>query len=81
MAQVDPHRLTEGGSLTLTRPTLRDFVADRAELASRFAELLGWLADGRLHLHIHRCYPLAEVSAAHRDLASRETTGKVLIAP
>lgn len=78
---VSPQRLTAGGSLTLTRPTLRDFVADRPELESRFHDLLGWIADDRLHLRIHRAYPLAEAAAAHRDLADRATIGKLLLAP
>lgn len=80
VGSVDPLRLTEGGSLTLTRPTLRDFVADRAELEDRFQDLLGWLAEGRLHLHIHRRYSLAGAPDAHRDLASRDTIGKLLLA-
>ncbi len=81
VAPVDPLRLTRGGSLTLTRPTLRDFVVDRAELERRFRDLLEWLADGRLQLRIDRRYPLSDASSAHRDLASRETIGKLLLKP
>ncbi|MFE9647533.1 quinone oxidoreductase family protein [Streptomyces sp. NPDC006365] len=81
VASVDPLRLTDGGSLTLKRPTLRDFVVDRAELEGRFQDLLDWLIEGRLHLHIHRHYPLADAKDAHRALASRDTVGKLLLAP
>jgi NADPH2:quinone reductase len=80
VAPIDPLRLTDGGSLTLTRPTLRDFVADRAELEHRFQDLLGWLTERRLRLHIHRHYPLSDAKSAHRDLASRDTIGKLLLA-
>jgi NADPH2:quinone reductase len=78
---VDPLRLTEGGSLTLTRPTLRDFVADRTELDARFHDLLDWLTTDRLHLHIHSHPPLKEAKAAHHALTSRTTIGKLLLTP
>ncbi|WP_432190091.1 quinone oxidoreductase family protein [Streptomyces sp. Tue6028] len=81
VASVNPLRLTESGSITLKRPTLRDFVADRTELETRFQDLLDWLIEGRLHLHIHRHYRLADARTAHRALASRDTVGKLLLAP
>jgi len=37
--------------------------------------------DGSLKLRIGRRYPLAEASEAHRALAARETSGKVLLLP
>ena len=35
---------------------------------------------GTLRLRIDRTYPLAEAAAAHRDLESRKTAGKLLLA-
>lgn len=78
---VDPQRLARAGSVLLTRPTLADFVADRAELEARFADLLDQVAADRLHPHLHCSYPLAEAAWAHRDLADRATIGKLLLAP
>jgi NADPH2:quinone reductase len=78
---IDPQRLAQGGSLTLTRPTLRDFVADRQELEQRFGQLLQWYSGNGLRPHIHRSYPLSEAAAAHRDLADRATIGKLLLVP
>ena len=34
---------------------------------------------GKLRLRIDRTYPLADAAAAHRDLESRKTAGKLLL--
>ena len=78
---VDPQLLNRKGSLFLTRPNLADYVADPDELAARAADLLGWVSEGWLHVHVDRVYPLAEAAEAHRALESRATTGKVLVRP
>lgn len=77
---IDPRRLSEGGSLYLTRPSLAHYIAG-AELAERARELLDWIVRGELEVHIFRTYPLAEAAQAHRDLESRRTTGKLLLIP
>ena len=38
-----------------------------------------WLDSGKLKLRIDRTYPLADAAAAHRDLESRKTAGKLLL--
>lgn len=77
----DPIRLSTLGSLYVTRPTLKDYTATRAELEWRAGEVLGWVADGSLRLRLEHRYPLAEAAKAHRDLEARKTTGKVLLVP
>ncbi|MDZ4718716.1 MAG: quinone oxidoreductase [Roseiflexaceae bacterium] len=76
---LDPQILNAKGSLFLTRPTLGHYVQDRAELLARAGELFDLIAAGRLNVRIDRSYPLAEASAAHTALASRATSGKVLL--
>ncbi len=78
---VDPQRLNRGGSLSLTRPTLADFVTTRAELLARAAELFEWVGQGRLTANIGGTYPLTDAGRAHEDLAGRRTTGKLLLLP
>jgi NADPH:quinone reductase len=78
---VDPMVLNRKGSLFLTRPNLAHYVATPEELAERAAEMLGWIDEGWLKVHVDRTYPLAEAAEAHRALEGRGTTGKVLIAP
>ncbi len=73
--------LNKRGSLFLTRPTLHDYIADRATLLDRAGDVLGWVADGSLRLRIERTYPLEDAADAHRDLEGRKTTGKLLLVP
>lgn len=78
---LDPQVLNQRGSLFLTRPTLGHYVATRAELERRSGDLFRWLLDGTLTVHIDRRFPLTQAAEAHRALASRGTTGKVLLEP
>jgi NADPH2:quinone reductase len=75
----NPQVLNQKGSLYLTRPTLANYVASRAELLRRSAELFAWLAAKKLHVRVDREVPLKDVAEAHRALEGRETTGKVLL--
>jgi NADPH2:quinone reductase len=77
----DPQRLNTGGSLFITRPTLAAYVADRAELLWRAGDLFTWIADGDLDVRIGATYPLADAGRAQDALASRGTTGKLLLIP
>jgi NADPH:quinone reductase len=77
----DPQRLNAGGSLFLTRPTLGHYVADPEELRWRAGEVFDWIATGELDVRIGGTYPLAEAARAQDDLASRRTTGKLLLLP
>jgi NADPH2:quinone reductase len=81
VAPIDPLLLSKKGSLFLTRPTLFHYVADRASLEARAADVLGDVAAGRLEVRVDRALPLAQAADAHRALESRQTTGKVLLLP
>jgi NADPH2:quinone reductase len=78
---LDPNILNPKGSLYLTRPSLAHYLGGRSELTWRAGEVLGWIADGKLKLRVHRIHPLAEAAAALRALEGRATTGKLLMAP
>jgi NADPH2:quinone reductase len=71
--------LNAKGSLFLTRPGLGHYVANRAELLERAGDVLNWVASGKLKVRIDRTYPLADAAAAHRDLESRRTAGKLIL--
>ncbi|MEE6273017.1 quinone oxidoreductase family protein [Georgenia wangjunii] len=78
---VDLQRLNRAGSVFVTRPTLADYTADRAELRWRAEELFAEVVAGRLDLRVGATFPLADAAEAHRALEGRETTGKVLLVP
>ena len=72
-------KLSQKGSLYITRPTLAHYTVTREELEWRAGEVMQWIGDGDLNLRIHKVYPLAEAEQAHRDLEGRKTTGKLLL--
>jgi len=79
VTEFSPLTLSQKGSLFLTRPTLANYSATVEELDWRAGDVLNWVGQGKLKLHIHKVYPLAEAGQAHRDLESRGTTGKLLL--
>ena len=74
-------KLSQKGSLFITRPTLAHYTATREELEWRAGDVLGAIARGELKLRIHKTYPLADAAQAHRELEGRKTTGKLLLKP
>ncbi|HRA75094.1 MAG TPA: quinone oxidoreductase [Propionicimonas sp.] len=75
----DLQRLNAGGSLSVTRPKLGDFIVTTEELRERSDALFAAVLDGTLQVRIGQRYPLAEAADAHRALEGRRTTGKVLL--
>ncbi|HEX6715508.1 MAG TPA: quinone oxidoreductase [Pyrinomonadaceae bacterium] len=74
-------KLSQKGSLFITRPTLGHYTATREELEWRANDVMQMIVRGDLKLRIHKTYPLAEAEQAHRDLEGRKTTGKLLLKP
>lgn len=81
VAPFDPALLGTKGSLFLTRPGLPKYIATREELLGRAGDVFRWIESGDLKLNIDRVLPLAEAAKAHGALESRQTTGKLLLAP
>ena len=77
----DPIKLSQKGSLFLTRPTLVNHISTRQELEQRSSAVFGMIASGRLKLRIEHLYKLQDAEQAHRDLEGRKTTGKLLLIP
>ena len=50
-------------------------------LRARSARLFEWIGEGKLKVHVGGIYPLADAAKAHADMASRATTGKLLLMP
>jgi NADPH2:quinone reductase len=74
-------RLSQKGSLYVTRPSLGHYIATRSELERRAGDILGMIATGTLKCRIGHVYKLEEAQQAHRDLEARKTTGKLLLVP
>jgi NADPH2:quinone reductase len=75
----DINVLQNKGSLYVTRPTLAHYTATRDELLWRAGDLFGWIQAGTLRLKIEREYELSDAGQAQIELASRRTSGKLLL--
>ena len=72
-------KLSQKGSLYVTRPTLNNYIATREDLEWRSSEVLNMVGKNELNVRIHKSYPLADAEQAHRDLEGRKTSGKLLL--
>ena len=77
---MDP-RILGNGSKFLTRPGLGDYTASRDELEQRAGAVLDWVRSGALKVRIGHEFPLSDAAEAHRQLAGRATTGKIILTP
>ncbi len=78
---VDPLELSRRGSLFLTRPSLFNYIATRAELLAAARELFAVVRSRKVRVRIGQRYPLREAAEAHRDLEARRTTGSTVLVP
>ena len=81
VAAFDLGRLSAGGSLYITRPTLMTYVADDDALQANASEVLGMIASGRVRVPVNQRFALRDAAEAHRALEARETTGSTVLLP
>jgi NADPH2:quinone reductase len=74
-------QLSTRGSLFVTRPTLKNYIATRTDLEWRAGEVFQGLVTGKLKVRAEHVYSLADAAQAQIDIASRSTTGKLLLIP
>jgi NADPH:quinone reductase len=79
VADFQPGMLAQKGSLFLTRPTLFDYTATRAELDTASNALFDVVRSGAVRIEIGQRFPLAQAAAAHRALEARQTTGSTVL--
>ena len=78
---VAPLELMRRGSLYLTRPSLYDFIRERAVLESAACDLFARVAAGKLRVDINQRFALDDAAEAHRALEGRRTTGATVLEP
>lgn len=74
-----PNLLAQKGSLFLTRPTLFDYVATRAELLQSAQALFAMVAADKVRVDIGQRFRLADAADAHRALEGRQTSGSTVL--
>ena len=67
------------GSLRATRPTLFHYTADRAWLETASNALFAAIGDGTIKLKIDSSFSLKDAAKAHDAMASRKTTGSLVL--
>lgn len=75
---VDLGILSAKGSLYVTRPTLMDYNAARADLEKSAADLIKMVESGAVKINIGQTYHLSEAVKAHEDLEGRKTVGSTV---
>jgi NADPH2:quinone reductase len=73
--------LGQKGSLFLTRPSLVNYTAARADLVRAASELFDVVQRGAVRIQINQRYPVREAAEAHRALEGRRTTGSTVLLP
>jgi len=73
-----PTVLAQKGSLFLTRPTLFNYTASRADLEASAAELFEVVSSGQVRIEVRQRYPLEQAAEAHRALEARVTSGSTV---
>ena len=68
-------------SLWVCRPTLRTYIANRADMLAMSVEAFAMLGDPTIRLDIDTLLPLSQASEAHRLLESRSTQGAIVLIP
>ena len=81
VAPFDPILLSQKGSLFITRPTLMNYTAKRADLEEFGRELFDVVVSGKVRIEVHQTYALKDAAQAHRDLEARKTTGSTILLP
>ena len=78
---IAPLRLSQAGSLFMTRPTLFDYVDTPEALAASAAALFEVIESGAVKVEIGQRFALADARQAHEALEARRTTGATVLIP
>ena len=78
---VDLAILATKGSLFVTRPTLVNYIATRAELVETANDLFDAVKRGWVKVQVNQTFPLKDAAEAHRALEGRKTTGSTVLLP
>ena len=79
VTDFQPGMLAQKGSLYLTRPTLYDYIATRAELEAASEALFAMVRSSKVRIEIGQRFALDDAASAHRALEARQTTGSTIL--
>ena len=73
--------LAKRGSLFLTRPSLKDYVADDTSYQRAAKELFTLIENKHIKLQTQLRYALSDAANAHKAIEARETSGSTILIP
>jgi NADPH2:quinone reductase len=76
-----PGETLSAKSITMTRPVLFHYTAERAQLSQIAGRLFEALRQGTIAVDLQHRYPLGAAAEAHRALEARQTTGPIILLP
>jgi NADPH2:quinone reductase len=76
-----PGETLSAKSITMTRPVLFHYTAERAQLNQIAGRMFEALRQGTITVDLKHRYPLGAAAEAHRDLEARRTTGSIVLLP
>lgn len=76
-----PLQVLHRKSLSVTRPTLPVWIADRREYVAAADAFFAAILDGSIKVDVGRRYGFAEIADAHADLESRQPVGLQVLVP
>ena len=79
VTDFQPGLLAQKGSLYLTRPTLFDYIATRAELEAASEALFAMVRSGKVKVEIGQRFALEDAASAHRAIEARLTVGSTIL--
>ena len=79
--EISPLKLTQKGSIFLTRPSLFNYVTNKEEHRSAAADLFAAIIKGYINPKTPQSYALKDAAQAHSDLENRKTMGAVILKP
>ena len=78
---INPGILGAKGSIYMTRPSLGNYTASRADLVETANDLFDMVKKGIVKINVNHTYALKDAAQAHRDLEARKTTGSIVLTP
>ena len=78
---IEPLLLMQKGSITLSRPTLMHYAADKQQRGEAAKNLFEVVTDGKVKIKIGQTFNLSDTSTAHRALETRATLGSTVLIP
>jgi NADPH:quinone reductase len=76
-----PLQMLSSKSITLSRPVLFHYTADRVRLQTIAGNVFQALRDGAIRVDVGARYPLSAARQAHEDLEARRTSGQLVLLP